>query len=275
MTRRLLAPAAGALLLTLTALPGAAVHAAVPSAAQITVDADSDGLSDEEELEIGTDPNKADSDDDGLSDGFEAREFGTDPLEADSDQDRLNDGDELETFKTDALRGDSDEDGFGDADEIDAGTDPNDPNSVPGDVTERDRDGDGLSDEREGPLGTDPDKADTDGDGLTDGEEVLNHDTDALKVDTDFDGFNDGAEIRAGTNPLDRNSFPVDEDDPTPAPTPKPTTDKPAAEQVKGLPNTGVGVVASSDSSDSIPYALLAAGILLALAGMTRLARRA
>jgi len=51
----------------------------------ITLDADAGGLIDEEELELRTDPNDADSDDDRLSDGFEVREFGTDPLRADTD----------------------------------------------------------------------------------------------------------------------------------------------------------------------------------------------
>ncbi len=98
----------------------------------VTLDADSDGLSDEEELELGTDPSDSDSDNDRLSDGFEAREFGTNPLAADSDEDGLGDGDELETYRTDPLRADSDGDGVDDATEIDAGSDPNDPNSVPG-----------------------------------------------------------------------------------------------------------------------------------------------
>ncbi len=100
---------------------------------EITLDADKDGLTDEEELELGTDPNDADSDNDRLSDGFEVREFGTNPLAADSDEDGLGDGDELEVFKTDPLDADSDGDGVDDATEIDAGSDPNDPKSVPSD----------------------------------------------------------------------------------------------------------------------------------------------
>ncbi|MDP9359499.1 MAG: MSCRAMM family adhesin SdrC [Chloroflexota bacterium] len=94
-------------------------------------DGDKDGLIDEEELQIGTDPNDADSDNDRLSDGFEVREFGTNPLAADSDEDGLGDGDELEVFKTDALDADTDGDGYDDATEIDAGSDPRDPKSLP------------------------------------------------------------------------------------------------------------------------------------------------
>ena len=58
-------------------------------------DADSDGLSDAEEGELGTDPNDEDTDRDGLSDGDEV-ELGTDPLEEDSDGDGATDGEEIE-----------------------------------------------------------------------------------------------------------------------------------------------------------------------------------
>jgi len=92
-------------------------------------DTDGDGLSDAQEQQLGTDPRDVDSDNDRLSDGFEAREFGTDPLRADSDEDGLGDGDELEVYQTDALAADTDEDGVDDATEIDAGSDPT---SVPG-----------------------------------------------------------------------------------------------------------------------------------------------
>ncbi len=58
-------------------------------------DMDGDGLSYEEELELGTDPTMADSDEDGLEDGAELDE-GTDPLVADSDGDGYLDGTEVE-----------------------------------------------------------------------------------------------------------------------------------------------------------------------------------
>ena len=92
-------------------------------------DADGDGLTDAQEAEFGTDPTEFDTDVDRLSDGFEAIEFGTDPLRADTDEDGLGDGDELETYMTDPLADDSDDDGVDDATEVDAGTDPNDPDS--------------------------------------------------------------------------------------------------------------------------------------------------
>lgn len=53
---------------------------------------------------------------------------------------------------------------------------------------------------------TSPTDADTDDDGLTDGQEVNTYLTDPGNPDTDGDGLNDGAEVAAGTNPLDPDS---------------------------------------------------------------------
>jgi len=47
-----------------------------------------------------------------------------------------------------------------------------------------------------------PLKADTDGDGLNDGDEVNTYNTDPLEKDTDGDGVDDGDEVEAGTDPL-------------------------------------------------------------------------
>lgn len=57
-----------------------------------------------------------------------------------------------------------------------------------------DKDNDGINDAEENRLGTDPEKADTDGDGLSDFDEVYNIKTDPLKADTDGDGLIDGLE---------------------------------------------------------------------------------
>lgn len=71
-----------------------------------------------------------------------------------------------------------------------------------------DTDGDGLSDADEISVwGTDPYNPDTDGDGLTDGEEVLQYRTDPLNPDTDWDGLLDGAEVHVHrTDPLKRDT---------------------------------------------------------------------
>lgn len=54
-----------------------------------------------------------------------------------------------------------------------------------------DPDQDGLTNAQEAVAGTDPLKPDTDGDGLTDGEEVIQFGCDPLLIDTDFDSFPD------------------------------------------------------------------------------------
>ncbi len=69
---------------------------------------------------------------------------------------------------------------------------------------EIDSDGDGLTDYEEIHIyGTDPNNPDTDGDGLTDYEEVRIYKTDPLNPDTDGDLLSDGAEVLIyGTDPL-------------------------------------------------------------------------
>jgi hypothetical protein len=74
----------------------------------------------------------------------------------------------------------------------------------PDGTTDNDADGgpDGLTQAEEYLNGTDPQKADTDGDGLNDGDEVKAHGTDPLDADSDGDRMNDGWEVEHGLNPL-------------------------------------------------------------------------
>ena len=67
---------------------------------------------------------------------------------------------------------------------------------------ELDSDSDNLDSLFEFRAGTDPTKPDTDDDGLTDEQEVKDHQTDPRLADTDNDGINDNEEIQQGTNPL-------------------------------------------------------------------------
>ena len=162
------------------------VHRTDPSRA----DTDDDGLSDPGELAAGTDPRNPDTDGDGLLDGEEAV-MGTDPLSGDSDSDGVGDFAEACGRGTDPLMADSDGDGVADAAETAGATDP----------LAADTDGDGLGDAAELQRGTDPRSPDSDGDGAPDGWEV-SAGSNPLLADTDGDGLSDGVEMMIGSSPL-------------------------------------------------------------------------
>ncbi|MBI5766065.1 hypothetical protein HZA71_02440 [Candidatus Falkowbacteria bacterium] len=63
--------------------------------AAVAIDSDNDGLTDEEERKLGTDPNNFDSDNDGLTDSAEVKIYKTDPLNPDTDGDGYKDGPEV------------------------------------------------------------------------------------------------------------------------------------------------------------------------------------
>jgi len=93
-------------------------------------DGDGDGLTAAEEVEIGTDPEKFDSDGDLLGDGFENGSDNLDPTQendpfGDFDGDGLTELQE-QIYSTDPDSSDSDGDGTSDFDEIEQGSDPND-----------------------------------------------------------------------------------------------------------------------------------------------------
>ena len=159
-------------------------------------DTDGDGLTDDDEIRRGTDPNNPDTDGDGLLDGEVVLRHKTDPLNPDTDGDGLTDGAEVRKYLTDPRNPDTDGDGLLDGDEVKKyGTDPRDP----------DTDHDGLKDGEEVvKYGTNPLDPDTDNDGLTDGDEAKKYGTNPLNPDSDYDMLSDGAEVlKYGTNPLD------------------------------------------------------------------------
>ena len=73
-------------------------------------------------------------------------------------------------------------------------------------VVNDDADHDGLSLAQEAAAGSNPDAYDTDGDGLSDPDELNLHGTNPASADSDGDGATDAAELAAGTNPLDMRS---------------------------------------------------------------------
>ena len=125
------------------------------------------------------DPEK-DSDKDGLSDYMEYL-LKTDKNNKDSDGDGLLDGFEFKYLDTDLLKKDTDGNGISDAEE--------------------DFDKDGLSNIKEQELGTNPAYVDTDGDNLTDYEEVNKYHSNPLAKDTDRDKIYDDDEIKLGLDP--------------------------------------------------------------------------
>lgn len=177
-------------------------------------DPDNDGLTNEEEATLGTDPNDSDSDNDGLDDGDEINQHQTDPNDPDSDNDGLNDGDEINQHQTDPNDSDHDNDGLNDGDEVNQHqTDPKDPDDDDDGINDGDEvkqhntdpkkpdsDNDGLSDAQEiNTTNTDPNDPDSDDDGLRDNIEVTLTHTDPNKADSDDDGIGDQAEV--GPNP--------------------------------------------------------------------------
>jgi hypothetical protein len=114
---------------------------------------------------------------------------------------------------------DLDGDGFSNSREESSGSDKNDASSVPSDVEkgqlearirQLDQDMDGLLNEDETKYGTNPNLSDSDGDGRSDGAEVLSGsdplDATAIYVDSDGDGLSDTFEQGRGFNPNNNDS---------------------------------------------------------------------
>ena len=149
-------------------------------------DSDDDSLNDEEEIELGTDPNNSDTDGDGLTDGEEVLVNKTNPLIKDTDSDGLDDAYEVYISDTNPLKTDTDGNGVLDGDE--------------------DLDKDGLTISEESKLNTNPKENDSDFDGLSDKDEIYKYKTDPNNRDTDEDGILDGLEIELKFNPNNTDS---------------------------------------------------------------------
>jgi hypothetical protein len=82
-------------------------------------------------------------------------------------------------------------------------------------ATASDQDADNYADELEPGLGLDPANADTDADGVADGDELNIYGTDPLAADTDGDGVLDGEELFGiFTDPLVWDDFSVEAEAP-------------------------------------------------------------
>ncbi len=149
-------------------------HTAGVGPASFDNDADGDGLTTSQETAAGTDPNDADTDNDGVNDGAEVGPNPGSPLDTDGDGTH----DALESLVTDT-------DGDGVSNQNDpANNNPCLPNANALACPSGDTDGDGLTNSQEATLGSNPGNADTDGDGFNDGAEAPG----GNPVDTDGDG---------------------------------------------------------------------------------------
>jgi hypothetical protein len=157
-------------------------HTAGSGPSNIQNDSDGDGLLDSIENTLGTNPNDADSDDDGVSDGAEVGPDTAAPLDGDAD------GiiDALESSGVDS-------DGDGVVNQSDpANGNPCVPAANNAACLAYDSDGDGLTNSQEDSLGTDRNSADSDGDGFNDGAEVGGNVN--APLDTDGDGVSNALE---------------------------------------------------------------------------------
>ncbi|MDD5763995.1 MAG: Ig-like domain repeat protein, partial [Candidatus Bipolaricaulis anaerobius] len=192
-------------------------------------DSDGDGLSDGDEAGLyNTSFCVGDTDCDTISDGAEVATWGcddprdhADPLVIDTDGDGLNDKIEFSAFPCASCPyvndDDSDDDGLQDGYEDTNNSGSYEAASDVSNLCDADTDDDGLLDGVEVGLGTGPENQDTDGDGLSDYEEVHATQTDPLNTDSDNDGLNDDDEVfvLGGTYPnrsFDQESDPLDPD---------------------------------------------------------------
>ena len=157
-------------------------------------DSDGDGLSNQLEMTLGTNPMDEDTDDDGLADGAEVLMHETNPLARDTDCDGVSDGEEV-ALGTDANRFDSDGDGVSDGVELGRTT-----NLDPARCAGR------FVPDADPATTTDPVAPDSDGDGVVDGAEDGNQNgrVDPGELDPRAPGdANSGAINAACAQPID------------------------------------------------------------------------
>ncbi|WP_299873970.1 OmpA family protein [uncultured Cocleimonas sp.] len=197
------------------------------------IDTDSDGLSDEEEKILGTDPLLLDTDEDSIPDNEEVGASVESPLDTDSDGiidalDKDDDNDGIQTsieekIGTSSLRQDTDDDGINDFKEIGKNTKEPIDTDLDGIINalDADDDDDSISTSNEILLGTNSLLLDTDGDGISDAKEIgenldqpIDTDKDGIidaidteeETDQDNDGLSDSLEAKLNTNPKKADS---------------------------------------------------------------------
>ncbi len=149
-------------------------------------DDDGDGIADAQELVVGTDPLRKDSDGDGLGDFFEWLEPELDPTNPDLDADGSEDGADVCTAIYDPAQLDQDGDAVGDACDLCV--------SAP-DLCQPDGDFDARGDACDGcPALFDPEQDDADADGVGDACDNCPSDANAAQADGDGDGVGDACE---------------------------------------------------------------------------------
>ncbi|HUT82918.1 MAG TPA: hypothetical protein VMZ29_17110 [Candidatus Bathyarchaeia archaeon] len=164
-------------------------------------DTDNDLIGDVDEVIFCTDPNSADTDQDGLTDGYEIKTSHTNPLLNDTDWDTIIDGVEVNIYSSDPLTQDTDRDGLTDQEEI---------LIYFSNPTIQDSDGDFLDDYLEiKVIGSSPISTDSDSDGMSDYWEYqnsLNLIFDDSQDDDDMDDLNNLGEFLAETSIFDSDS---------------------------------------------------------------------
>jgi len=208
----------------------------------LSEDSDGDGLTNGEEIDLGTNLYDADFDQDTLNDYQEIRIYQTDPFKADTDNDGIRDNREIIIAGFFGLNASGDADGDGLPNILDADSDNDgmrdgreyrftrpdqifplstqlqDPENWHGtNPFLADTDFDGISDTAEEGIvvwgaNNRPHlylsslRSDTDRDGLDDYEEVYVYASDPNKQDTDLDGLEDGIDLQPMTNVVRLNT---------------------------------------------------------------------